>query len=398
MLRLGRRAATRPGGCGRSSRVAVVGAIASAVDMRLSYQGGASITRLYEGTDTRCQDILVGAALAIGMAMWAEHRPAARRAVVGRPTVGRTERSHPAAGTTGHGPAPPPSARPTPAPGPELRPITAWEIDSGRGATRRSRSLGWSAVRRRAVPRVPPVGGWSPFLFEGGYFLFALGVALVIFCVVTAQRASLSRALGNPCSATSGRSPTGPISGTSRCSPCCSAERLHLYGYPLLVVRIARHPCWSPPAPSTWSRSRSGRGGSGRSPNGGRGWSPRARSSAWWPSPWRRPSRRRPRRPAPRAWSAAAVHRTAGEGPVVRRLGGLAGRLRHAGQPASERATTSTSTTGPSSAAGCSGAPSTWATAMADPVAPQCNTVHAEVRAVAGPVGGRPRSSSTPTW
>src|SRR5271163_2488842 len=53
---------------------AVVGAVASAVDMRLSYQHGASIMRLYEGTDTRCQDILVGATLAIGMALWAQHR------------------------------------------------------------------------------------------------------------------------------------------------------------------------------------------------------------------------------------------------------------------------------------------------------------------------------------
>ena len=54
--------------------VAVVGAIASAIDMRLQYQSGASVMRLYEGTDTRSQDILVGAALAIGMAMWAQHR------------------------------------------------------------------------------------------------------------------------------------------------------------------------------------------------------------------------------------------------------------------------------------------------------------------------------------
>ena len=53
---------------------AVVGAIASAIDMRLSYQGGASVMRLYEGTDTRSQDVLVGAALAAGMAIWAQRR------------------------------------------------------------------------------------------------------------------------------------------------------------------------------------------------------------------------------------------------------------------------------------------------------------------------------------
>ena len=54
--------------------VAVVGALASAVDMRLSFQGGASVMRLYESTDTRSQDILIGAALAVGLAMWAQHR------------------------------------------------------------------------------------------------------------------------------------------------------------------------------------------------------------------------------------------------------------------------------------------------------------------------------------
>jgi len=50
---------------------AVLGALASAADMRWSFLHGASVTRLYEGTDTRCQDILVGASLAIGLAIWA---------------------------------------------------------------------------------------------------------------------------------------------------------------------------------------------------------------------------------------------------------------------------------------------------------------------------------------
>ena len=101
MLRLGRR--LRP-----SRRLwpifatAVVGAIASAVDMRLSYFGHASVTRLYEGTDTRCQDILVGASLAIGMAIWAQHRPplaerAGRRPRAVPEAVVRRRRSLPSA-------------------------------------------------------------------------------------------------------------------------------------------------------------------------------------------------------------------------------------------------------------------------------------------------------------
>ena len=65
-----------------------------------------------------------------------------------------------------------------------------------------------------------PVTGPSSFMFEGGYFLYALGVATVIFCAITAQSGSLSRALGNLVFRYVGRSPTGPISGIFLSSPC----------------------------------------------------------------------------------------------------------------------------------------------------------------------------------
>ena len=78
---------------------AVGGAVASALDMRLSYQHGASVMRLYEGTDTRSQDILVGAALAVAMSLWAEHRTAVPAG--GTRRFERFVRAHPAAGTTG---------------------------------------------------------------------------------------------------------------------------------------------------------------------------------------------------------------------------------------------------------------------------------------------------------
>ena len=86
--------------------VAVCGAIASAVDMRLSYQGGASVMRLYEGTDTRSQDILVGAALAIAMAMWAQHRTSLPSAPVDAPDRSRVGEGHP------RRPGPPACSRP----------------------------------------------------------------------------------------------------------------------------------------------------------------------------------------------------------------------------------------------------------------------------------------------
>jgi peptidoglycan/LPS O-acetylase OafA/YrhL len=54
--------------------VAVVGALASALEMALLYNP-AEINRLYFGTDTHAQSVLVGATLAIGLRLWAErHR------------------------------------------------------------------------------------------------------------------------------------------------------------------------------------------------------------------------------------------------------------------------------------------------------------------------------------
>ena len=53
--------------------VAVGGALLSALEMALLYHPG-NENRLYFGTDTHAQSVLVGAALAVGLAMWAERR------------------------------------------------------------------------------------------------------------------------------------------------------------------------------------------------------------------------------------------------------------------------------------------------------------------------------------
>ena len=53
--------------------VAVVGALASATEMALLYNP-TNINRLYFGTDTHAQSVLVGATLAIGLRLWAESR------------------------------------------------------------------------------------------------------------------------------------------------------------------------------------------------------------------------------------------------------------------------------------------------------------------------------------
>lgn len=50
-------------------KVAVAGAVASAVEMALLYHPGSDPTRVYYGTDTRAQSILIGAALAVLLAV-----------------------------------------------------------------------------------------------------------------------------------------------------------------------------------------------------------------------------------------------------------------------------------------------------------------------------------------
>jgi len=196
---------------------AVIGALASAADMRFLFYRHASVNRLYEGTDTRCQDILVGASLAIGMAMWARSRQPVSERVARRRVL--TERTWL---------------------GVRITPISAWEIASP-VARLVVQVVGWSALVGALFlwTRISGTGAVSPsYLFEGGFLLFALAVAAVIFCVVTAQAGPLSLALANPVFRYIGMISYGVYLWHVPLFDLLDGTRLHLYGLPLLAVRM----------------------------------------------------------------------------------------------------------------------------------------------------------------
>ncbi len=214
---------------------AVVGVVASAVDMRWSYLHHAQVTRLYEGTDTRSQDILVGAVLAVGLAMWARHRRAVPLPV---PDLAELElaRIHPSAGTVGLG-APPARRRDAPRQrGRTAQPIAAWELGSttSRLATQ---FFGWAALLG-VVALWGRLDGPTGFLFAGGELAVAVAVAVVIFAVVTAQGGSLARALGNRVFVYVGKISYGIYLWHFPLFTFMDAERMHLIGLPLLAVRV----------------------------------------------------------------------------------------------------------------------------------------------------------------
>ncbi len=213
----------------------VVGVVASAVDMRWSYLHHAQVTRLYEGTDTRSQDILVGAVLAVGLTMWARHRRAVPLPV---PDLAELElaRIHPSAGTVGLGA---PTVRRRDAPrqrGRSVQPIAAWELGSttSRLATQ---FFGWAALLG-LLALWGRLDGPTGFLFAGGELAVAVAVAVVIFAVVTAQGGSLAKALGNRVFVYVGKISYGIYLWHFPLFTFVDAERMHLYGLPLLAVRV----------------------------------------------------------------------------------------------------------------------------------------------------------------
>ena len=83
------------------------------------------------------------------------------------------------------------------------------------------------------------LSGPTGFLFAGGELLVALAVALLLFCVVTAQRGSLARALANPVFVYLGTISYGLYLWHFPLYSLLDAGRMHLYALPLLAVRMS---------------------------------------------------------------------------------------------------------------------------------------------------------------
>ncbi len=196
--------------------VAVAGALASATDMALLYHGPASVMRVYEGTDTRAQDLLVGAILAISLAIWADVR---RAAPAGTDPGGTHHRQRRRAS--------------------RFTPVEAWSIASP--VTRAVLQVAGLAavVALGTLWSHLPEGNPPTWLYRGGYLAVACGVAVVIAVIVTNQPGPLSRAIGNPVFRYIGKISYGVYLWHFPLFLALDASRVHLMGLPLLTVRVA---------------------------------------------------------------------------------------------------------------------------------------------------------------
>jgi len=183
--------------------VSVAGAVASAIWMAVLYPAGGNLTRLYYGTDTHAQCLLVGAALAVALVLVAERRRAA---------------GFRAAGEVGGG-------------------DPAWAATS---VTGRALLTGVGLVGVLASAYLwTHLEGSSSFLYRGGFLVTAVATAAVLVSIVCAQRSPVALAIS-----------VGPLRYIGRISygmylwhyPLflyLDGARTGLTGWPLFVVRTA---------------------------------------------------------------------------------------------------------------------------------------------------------------
>ena len=183
--------------------VCVLGALASAVEMAVLYHPGTDPTRLYYGTDTHAQCLLVGAALAVGLAMIAQ-----RRRLHGTVTVS----PQPAGGDPG------------------------WAATSHRIRLGLAIAGGVGAVGSAVLWwRVSYTGS---FLWRGGFLVAAVSTAAVLACVVCSQQSRLATALSVAPLRFLGRISYGLYLWHFPLFQWIDGERTGLTGYSLFGIRF----------------------------------------------------------------------------------------------------------------------------------------------------------------
>jgi peptidoglycan/LPS O-acetylase OafA/YrhL len=187
--------------------VCVVGALASAVEMGALYSL-TNVNRVYYGTDTRAQSLLVGAALAVGLSLWADRRRAAGWLPADGPRHQRLAGGDP-----------------------------AWAVRSVGG-----RSVvfvvGLAGVAGSAVLWTT-VSNNEAFAYRGGFLLAALATTAVLFSVVCGQRSLLARALSVAPLRFVGRISYGMYLWHYPLFTYLDGGRIGVTGYPLFAVRAA---------------------------------------------------------------------------------------------------------------------------------------------------------------
>ncbi len=187
--------------------VCIAGALASAIEMAIRYSPG-DVDRLYYGTDTRAQSLLVGAALAASLSLWADHR----RRVGALPA--RTDRvPHRLGGDP------------------------AWAVRTtlGRAA---ALAVGVAGVAVSAVLWTL-VSYNDALAYRGGFLLAALATTAVLFSVVCSQRSVLARCLSLDPLRYVGRISYGMYLWHFPLFIYIDNARTGLTGYPLFAVRVA---------------------------------------------------------------------------------------------------------------------------------------------------------------
>jgi peptidoglycan/LPS O-acetylase OafA/YrhL len=171
--------------------VAITGALASALEMALLFNP-TDINRLYFGTDTHAQSVLVGAALAVGLRMWAErHRKGDEGNWQARTTGGRLA-------------------------------LTAVGISG-------------LAVSALLLLRGSPA---DPFTYHGGFLLAAISWAAVLLSVSCAQDSPVARILAFAPFILIGRISYGMYLWHFPLFTFINEQRTGLSPWPLFVVRV----------------------------------------------------------------------------------------------------------------------------------------------------------------